>query len=147
MKTWHRSCWLKRWSWEHSVILRWKNLLWKKFSLQRWGNTMHSFWIIFKQSFMTKARTKSFIITTRVVVAAFFILSNISNIIEVFDGDETEENVLHVLEEAPGLVPDLQAQLEALDSGIQVVPTYLTEEELQESIAEGTIDDYLVLTQ
>src|SRR5690606_30846632 len=62
-------------------------------------------------------------------------------------GDETEENVLHVLEEAPGLVPDLQAQLEALDSGIQVVPTYLTEEELQESIAEGTIDDYLVLTQ
>ncbi|MBF6634379.1 MAG: ABC transporter permease [Planococcus sp. (in: Bacteria)] len=108
---------------------------------------MHSFWIIFKQAFMTKARTKSFIITTLVVVAAFFLLANISNIIAVFDGDETEENVLHVLEEAPGLVPDLQAQLEALDSGIQVVPTYLTEEELQESIAEGTIDDYLVLTQ
>src|SRR5690606_41881471 len=115
MKRWHRSCWPKRWSWGHFVILRWKNLLWKKFSLQRWGNTMHSFWIIFKQAFMTKARTKSFIITTLVVVAAFFLLANISNIIAVFGGDERDENVLHVLEEARGLVPDLPARVEAPD--------------------------------
>lgn len=108
---------------------------------------MYSFWIIFKQAFMTKARTKSFIITTLIVVASFFLLANIPNIISAFEGDEAEENVLHVLDENTGLVPELQTQFDLMDSGIEAVPTYLTEEELQESIEEGTIDDYLVLTQ
>ena len=49
---------------------------------------MHSFWIIFKQAFLTKARTKSFIITTLVVAASFFLLANLSNIIALVDGDE-----------------------------------------------------------
>ncbi|WP_330962179.1 hypothetical protein [Planococcus antarcticus] len=102
---------------------------------------MHSFWVIFQKAFMTKARTKSFIITTLVVVASFFLLANIPNIISVFDGEESEENVLHVLDETTELVPELQTQLDLMDSGIKAVPTYLTEDELQESITEGTIDD------
>ena len=108
---------------------------------------MHSFWIIFKQAFITKARTKSFIITTLVVVASFFLLANIPNLIAFFDGEESEENMLHVLDETTGLTPELQTQLDLMDSGIEAVPTYLTEEELQKSLAEGIIDDYLVLTQ
>ena len=108
---------------------------------------MHSFWIIFKQAFITKARTKSFIITTLIVVASFFLLANIPNIIAIFDGDGAEENTLHVLDETNGLIPELQNQLDLADSGIEAVPTFLTEEELQQSIEEGTIDDYLVLTQ
>src|SRR5690606_10096756 len=144
MKRWHRSCWPKRWSWGHFVILRWKNLLWKKFSLQRWGNTMHSFWIIFKQAFMTKARTKSFIITTVIVAAAFFLLANLPSIIESFAGDE-EGQVLHVVDESGELVPQLQAQLEQADSNIQAMPTDLSESELRNGITEGTIEAYLVI--
>ncbi|MGB6406814.1 MAG: ABC transporter permease [Planococcus donghaensis] len=106
---------------------------------------MHSFWIIFKQAFITKARTKSFIITTGVVVAAFFLLANISNIIAIFDGDENEENTLHVVSETPVLLENLQAQLALMNSEIEAVPTPLPEADLQESITEGTIDDYLVL--
>lgn len=108
---------------------------------------MHSFWIIFKQAFLTKAKTKSFIITTLVVVGSFFLLANIPNIIAAFEGDEADENVLHVLDETTGLVPELQAQFDLMDSGIQAETTALTEEELQESIADGMIDDYLVLSQ
>lgn len=106
---------------------------------------MHSFWIIFKQAFITKARTKSFLITTSIVVAAFFLLANISNIIAIFDGDENEENTLHVVSENPALLENLQAQLALTNSEIEAVPTYLTEAELQKSITEGSIDDYLVL--
>ncbi|GKW47764.1 ABC transporter permease [Planococcus sp. NCCP-2050] len=108
---------------------------------------MHSFWIIFKQSFLTKAKTKSFIITTIIVVAAFFLLANLSNIIEVFQGSDEEGNVLHVIDESGELAPILQAQLDQQNSDVQAMPTDMTEAELKEGIGEGTIDAYLVLEQ
>ena len=44
---------------------------------------MREFWIIFKQAFMTKAKTKSFIITTAIMIAAVFLFANISKIIDI----------------------------------------------------------------
>lgn len=108
---------------------------------------MHSFWIIFKQAFLTKAKTKSFIITTVIVAAAFFLLANLSNIINVFQGSDEEANVLHVIDESGGLVPLLQEQLAMLDSAVQAMPTDLKEAELKSGIADGTIEAYLVLEQ
>ncbi|XKE95759.1 ABC transporter permease [Metaplanococcus flavidus] len=107
---------------------------------------MHSFWIIFKQAFMTKARTKSFIITTIIVAAAFFLLANLPNIIESFGGDE-DGQVLHVIDESGELVPQLQAQFEQTDSDIQAMPTEMSEEELRQGITEGTIESYLVIEE
>ncbi|WP_281864512.1 ABC transporter permease [Planomicrobium okeanokoites] len=107
---------------------------------------MHSFWIIFKQAFMTKARTKSFIITTIIVAAAFFLLANLPNIIESFGGDE-DGQVLHVIDESSELVPQLQAQFEQTDSDIQAMPTEMSEEELRQGITEGTIESYLVIEE
>lgn len=107
---------------------------------------MHSFWIIFKQAFMTKARTKSFIITTIIVAAAFFLLANLPNIIESFGGDE-DGQVLHVIDESSELVPQLQAQFEQTDSDIQAMPTEMSEEELRQGITEGTIESYLIIEE
>lgn len=107
---------------------------------------MHSFWIIFKQAFMTKAKTKSFIITTAIVAAAFFLLANLPNIIDSFSGSD-EEDVLHVIDETGEFVPLLQEQLELADSEIQAMPTELSEEELKESISEGSVQAYLVIEQ
>ena len=107
---------------------------------------MHSFWIIFKQAFMTKAKTKSFIITTMIVAGAFFLMANLPNIINTFQGSE-EESVLHVLDETGELIPQLQEQLALTDSDIQVMPTQLSEDELTEEIREGTVEAYLVLEQ
>lgn len=43
---------------------------------------MREFWIIFKQAFLTKAKTKSFIITTIVLVLGVFVLANMNRVIE-----------------------------------------------------------------
>ena len=43
---------------------------------------MREFWIIFKQAFTTKAKAKSFIITTVIMIAAIFLFANISKIID-----------------------------------------------------------------
>ncbi|WKA59641.1 ABC transporter permease [Planococcus shenhongbingii] len=108
---------------------------------------MHSFWIIFKQAFLTKAKTKSFIITTVIVCAAFFLLANLSNIIEAFQGNDEEANVLHVIDNSGELVPALQQQLTMSNSDTQAMPTDLTEQQLKEGISERTIESYLVLEQ
>ena len=100
---------------------------------------MHSFWIIFKKAFLTKAKTKSFIATTIIVAASFFLMANLPNIIESFDGED-EAEVLHVLDPSGELTPLLQAQLAAVKSPIQAMPTEMAESELRAGIMEGTID-------
>lgn len=107
---------------------------------------MRSFWIIFKQAFMTKAKTKSFLITTLLVVAGAFLLANLPNIIDAFSSSE-EEDVLHVIDESGEIVPLLQQQLEAVNSDTQAMPTNLTEQELKDSIMDGSVEAYLVLEQ
>ncbi len=107
---------------------------------------MHSFWIIFKKAFLTKAKTKSFIVTTIIVAASFFLMANLPNIIESFDGED-EAEVLHVLDPSGELTPLLQAQLAAAGSPIQAMPTEMAESELRAGIMEGTIDAYIELEQ
>ncbi len=107
---------------------------------------MHSFWIIFKKAFLTKAKTKSFIVTTIIVAASFFLMANLPNIIESFDGED-EAEVLHVLDPSGELTPLLQAQLAAAGSPIQAMPTEMSESELRDGIMEGTIDAYIELEQ
>ncbi|RNF39419.1 ABC transporter permease [Planococcus salinus] len=108
---------------------------------------MHNFWIIFKQAFMPKAKTKSFIITTVIVAAAFFLMANLPNIISVFQGSEEDGSVLHVVDETGELFPQFQQQLEVADSDTQAMQTELSEQELTEGIREGSIEAYLVLEQ
>ena len=81
---------------------------------------MYSFWIIFKQAFKTKAMTKSFMITTLVVVASFFLLANLPSIIESFSGDDDSQQTLQVLDETGQSTEALQAQLSQQDSAIQL---------------------------
>ncbi|MBT2583755.1 ABC transporter permease [Planococcus sp. ISL-109] len=106
---------------------------------------MHSFWIIFKQAFKTKAMTKSFLITTLVVVASFFLLANLPKIIDSFGGDDSAEQTLPVVDATGNHTEALQLQLTQLDSSLQLEATELTEQELKASIEGGSIDAYLVL--
>ena len=43
---------------------------------------MREFMIIFNQAFVTKAKTKSFIITTALMIAAIFLFANMGKIID-----------------------------------------------------------------
>ncbi|MFP3323770.1 ABC transporter permease [Planococcus sp. SIMBA_160] len=106
---------------------------------------MYSFWIIFKQAFKTKAMTKSFMITTLVVVASFFLLANLPSIIESFSGDDDSQQTLQVLDETGQYTEALQAQLSQQDSAIQLEASELDEEQLKAEVEEGSIDAYLVL--
>ncbi len=105
---------------------------------------MNSFWIIFKQAFKTKALTKSFLITTGIVVVFFFLMANLPKIIDAFGGDDQADSALLVVD-PDGYADALQAQLNQLETPIQLEPTQQTEEELEASVEEGSIRSFLVL--
>lgn len=106
---------------------------------------MYSFWIIFKQAFKTKAMTKSFMITTLVVVASFFLLANLPSIIDSFDGNDSSQQTLQVVDETGQYTEALQAQLDQQDSAIQLEASALSEEQLRSDVEAGEMEAYLVL--
>lgn len=65
---------------------------------------MREFWLVFKQAFMTKAKTKSFIITTMIMVLGLFLMANLNRVIDGFTsltgGDETKVVFLVTEDEA-----------------------------------------------
>lgn len=112
---------------------------------------MRDFWTIFNQSFWTKAKTKSFVITTLVVIAGIFLMANISSIISkvqnvgVF-GDSVDESIVYVVDETGSLKEPLQLQLDAVDSGLILKTSNDSIDELKTLISEEEIKSFLVLS-
>ncbi len=111
---------------------------------------MGDFWTIFKQSFWTKAKTKSFIITTLIVVIGIFFMANLPSIIakvqdtSLFEGG-ADANIVHVIDKSGRLVELLQQQLDVTESGIQLKPTGNSLEKLEQQIMDDEISSFLVL--
>lgn len=108
---------------------------------------MREFWIIFKQSFLTKAKTKSFFITTLIMVAGIFLFANLPNIIGTVGkmmGSEEEDKVL-VVDESGILFDRLHDQLEENAQGISLELTEQSKEQLQKQVKEEKIEAFVEL--
>ena len=112
---------------------------------------MRDFWTIFNQSFWTKAKTKSFMITTLIVVAGIFLMANLSVIIEkvqnvgMFDGGADSETI-YVVDESGQFLEPLQQQLDASESGLTLKSTNNSIDDLKSKISEEEIKSFLVLS-
>lgn len=74
---------------------------------------MREFWIIFKQAFMTKAKTKSFIVTTVIMMLGILLMTNITTIIDKvsdFTGGG-DEDVLTLLVDNDALYQNIDSHL------------------------------------
>lgn len=111
---------------------------------------MLDFWTIFSQSFWTKAKTKSFIITTLIVVAGIFLMANLSGIISKVQevgifGDDVDVNTVYLVEDSSNLGVQLEKQLDQLNSDIKVKVTTNSMDELAQQIKDEEISSFLVL--
>jgi len=111
---------------------------------------MRDFWTIFKQSFWTKAKTKSFVITTLIVVAGIFLMANLSTIISkvqdagVFGG--ADKDIIYVIDDSgSNLTEQLQQQLVAKDSGLTLKASTKSVQELEKQVSGEKINSFLVL--
>lgn len=105
---------------------------------------MREFWIIFKHAFLSKAKTKSFVITTAIMIAGIFLFANISKIIDTVQtmtGGGDDEQVLYVVDESGQLADRLTLQL----SGMKVEQPSESKEALIEKLTSEEIDSVLTL--
>jgi ABC-2 type transport system permease protein len=107
---------------------------------------MREFMIIFKQAFITKGKTKSFILTTAFMIAAVFLFANMTSIIDtVTDMTGGGEDAIYVVDESGELSASLKEKLDATNSGIVVKTTTESEKALTEKVSNEEIDSFLVI--
>lgn len=106
---------------------------------------MNKFWIIFFHTFLTKLKTKSFIVTTVITLLIIVLLANITNIIDFFNKGEEEEKIA-VIDETGVLFDPFQNQLKAIDKDIQLKKFTGDKTKADKQVQNGDFDGVLVLS-
>ncbi|QED47122.1 ABC transporter permease [Cytobacillus dafuensis] len=107
---------------------------------------MSNFWIILWHTYLSKLKSKSFIITTLITVLLVAGLTNMSRIMDLFNkGDENEEKIA-VIDESGELINPLMEQLKLNDSSILIEQFKGTVEEAEKAVIENEYDGLLILS-
>lgn len=110
---------------------------------------MREFMIIFRQAFVTKAKTKSFIITTALMIAAVFVFANFGKIVDSIQSmtgsSDEETTVIPVIDESGELFERMEMQLSSSKSELQIEKTTLSHDELLANVKEGELDAFLTV--
>jgi ABC-2 type transport system permease protein len=114
------------------------------FLSRKWVIPMNKFWIILFHTYLNKLKTKSFIITTLLTVVITLGLTNMSNIIEVFDKGGDKEKVA-VLDETGELYAPLKEQMGALNKNLSLKEFDGTEKEAEKAVEEGEYTGFVQL--
>ncbi|QGQ44520.1 ABC transporter permease [Metabacillus sediminilitoris] len=106
---------------------------------------MNKFWIMVAHTYLSKIKTKSFIITTFITVLLLLGLSNISTIIEAFNkGDEVK--TFAVLDESNEYYEKFETNITARGIPIHIKKSTLSEAELDEQVQEEKVDGMIILS-
>ena len=94
---------------------------------------------------MSKAKSKTFLITTAVVVAGIFLLANITTIIGAFDDGEEDSKAIPVVTDNEAVVDRLAQQLAAMGEEAEFKVTGDLRGALEDQLKEGEIESFLIL--
>lgn len=115
------------------------------YSLKRLVLPMNKFWIILFHTYVSKLKTKSFIITTLITALIIVGLANIQSIIEKFDKDETSH--VAVLTDSDGLYQAYEQAFTAMSKDVVIEKMNGTEEQAKEQVTAEELTGYLILTE
>lgn len=102
---------------------------------------MNKFWIVAMHTYIQKVKSKSFIISTAVILLFIVAFSNLDRIIGLF-GDE--EKKIGVVSQSGDYFASLEEQLKAIGSEL-TLESYDAESDAQKAEEEGDISGYLLL--
>jgi ABC-2 type transport system permease protein len=115
------------------------------FLLKKWVRHMNKFSIVLAHTYLTKLKSKPFIITTLITVLLVFGVTNLNHIIELFSDDETK--TVAVIDKTGELYEPLKAQLKT--SGEKDIDLQMfkgTEDKAKEKVQNGEWQAYVVLS-
>ncbi len=111
--------------------------------LKKWVLHMNKFWIIFWHTYLTKVKSKSFIISTLIMLLFALGATNITKIINLFEGDDSKDQVAAVTAD-PEQYPLLQQQLNILKPDFTLIKAE-SEEAAKKLEQKGKIEGYLLV--
>lgn len=114
------------------------------FLSRKWAIPMNSFWIILFHTFLNKLKSKSFIVTTLLTVVIVLVLTNINNIIDVFDKNGGKENVA-VLDDSGQLYEPFKQQVALINKDIKLKIYKGSEKDAEKAVENGDFKAFVQL--
>lgn len=102
---------------------------------------MNKFWIVLFHTYFTKLKTKSFIITTAVMLVLLIGLANITKIIELF-GDNKQ--TIGVIDQTGTIFEEIKLGMSAIDKNIEL-KAFKTEEAAKKHIDSEELNGYVLV--
>ncbi|MCK2017664.1 ABC transporter permease [Peribacillus frigoritolerans] len=104
---------------------------------------MNKFWIVLSHTYLSKLKTKSFIISTIIMMALILVLSNLSNLIDKFDSDE-QEKVAVIDQTEGGLFDSYKNAVAGVNDDLSIISVQ-DEKEAEEMVSAEEIVGYLLI--
>lgn len=104
---------------------------------------MNKFWIVLSHTYLSKLKTKSFIISTIIMMALILVLSNLSNLIDKFDSDE-QEKVAVIDQTEGGLFDSYKNAVADVNDDLSIISAQ-DEKEAEEMVSAEEIVGYLLI--
>ncbi|WP_071396043.1 ABC transporter permease [Bacillus tuaregi] len=105
---------------------------------------MNRFWIILFHTYLSKLKTKSFIITTLITALILVALTNMTNIIDLFNkGNENQK--IAVIDETGELFSLVEAQLQVVNDELRLEAYSESEKSAENDVEEGEYKGLLIL--
>ncbi|MFJ5622509.1 ABC transporter permease [Peribacillus loiseleuriae] len=104
---------------------------------------MNKFWIVLSHTYLSKLKSKSFIITTVIMMALVLILSNMTNILKTFGSDE-QEKVAVIDQTGDHLFDGYKAEVVAVNDEITIIASE-DEANAKKKVTDEEISGYLLL--
>ncbi|MCD7034844.1 ABC transporter permease [Metabacillus sp. GX 13764] len=105
---------------------------------------MNKFWIVLFHTYLTKLKTRTFIVSTVISMLLIFAVSNLSNIISFFNKEST--TTISVIDQNSGAFSSLAKNAALMDKNLKLTASDSSEEDLKKKVLKEEIDGYLVLT-
>lgn len=102
---------------------------------------MNKFWIVLAHTYLTRIKSKSFLVTTAIFLVFIVGLGNIDRIIDLFSGDRIDQ--VAVIDDTDQLFQELVQQNELADTSFELVAYQDTLAEAEEEILSGELTGLL----
>lgn len=102
---------------------------------------MNKFWIVLFHTYFSKLKTKSFIITTAVMLVLLIGLGNITKIIELFDDSK---QTIGVVDQTGTVFEEIKLEMSAIDTNVEI-KAFKTENEAKKRIVSEELTGYLLI--
>ncbi|MCM3238112.1 ABC transporter permease [Heyndrickxia oleronia] len=106
---------------------------------------MNKFGIMLGHAYVSKLKSKSFIITSIIMLIGVLILGNMNRIIDLFSGGDSKEKIV-VLDQTDSVFQSFQKQLQVTNKDIELIKESKSEAELQKAVNAGDYDGLITIS-